>query len=57
MKWKPRGDSRDPDLAPEEAMGERLAMPSDRRVGAGTAMRLSSVCLGETNCFIALNGQ
>jgi hypothetical protein len=46
MKWRPRGDSQDPDLAPEEAVGERLATPPDRRAGVGTAMHLSSVCVG-----------
>jgi hypothetical protein len=52
MKLRPRGDSQDSDSAPEEAVGERLATPPDRRVGVVTAMNLSSVCLGETNCFI-----
>ena len=52
MKWRPRGDSQDPDSNPEEAVAERLAMPSDRRLGTGTAMLLSSLCLGETDCFI-----
>ena len=57
MKWRPRGDSQDPDLTHEEAVGERLATPPDRQAGAGTAMRLSSLCLGETDCFIASDGQ
>ena len=58
MKWRPCGDSQDPDSAPEEeAVGERLATPPDRRAGAGTTMCLSSVCLGETDCFIASDGQ
>jgi hypothetical protein len=57
MKWRPRGDSQDLDLAPEEAVGERLATSPNRRVEAGRAMCLSSVCLGETNCFIASDGQ
>jgi hypothetical protein len=52
-----RGDSQDPDSAPEEAVGERLATLPDQRAGAGTAMRLSSVCLGEIDCFTALDGQ
>jgi hypothetical protein len=56
MKWRPHGDSQDPDSAPEEAVGERLAMLPDRRAGAGTTMRLSSMCLGETDCFIASDG-
>jgi hypothetical protein len=30
MKWRLRGDSQDPDLAPEEAVGEWLATASDR---------------------------
>jgi hypothetical protein len=57
MKWMSRGDSQDPDSAPEEAVGERLATLPDQRAGAGTAMRLSSVCLGEIDCFTALDGQ
>jgi hypothetical protein len=57
MKWRPRGDSQDLDLAPDEAVGERLATSPNRRVEAGRAMCLSSVCLGETNCFIASDGQ
>jgi hypothetical protein len=57
MKWRPRGDSQDPDSSPKEAVGEGLAMLPDRRAGACTAMHLSSVCLGETNCFIELDRQ
>jgi hypothetical protein len=55
MKWRSRSDSHDRDSAHEEAVGERLAMSLNRRPKAGTAMRLSSVCLGETDCFIASN--
>jgi hypothetical protein len=57
MKWRPRGDSQDPDSSHKEAVGEGLAMLPDRRAGACTAMHLSSVCLGETNCFIESDRQ
>jgi hypothetical protein len=52
MKWRPRSDSQDLDSAPVEVVGERLATPPDRRAGAAMAMRFSSPCLGETDCFI-----
>jgi hypothetical protein len=53
MKWRSRSDSQDPDSAPQEAVGKRVATPPNQRAGAG----LSSVCLGETDCFIASNEQ
>jgi hypothetical protein len=46
MKWRPHSDSQDPDSTPEEVVGKRLATPPGQWAGEGTAMRLSSVCLG-----------
>jgi hypothetical protein len=56
MKWRPHGDNQDPDSTPEEAVGERLATPPDRRAGAGTVMRLNSACLGETIASLRQTG-
>ena len=61
MKWRLHGDGtqrahENQDEAPEEAVAEWLATPPDRRAEMGTAMRLSSPCLGETDHFIALAG-
>jgi hypothetical protein len=57
MKWRPHGDSQGPDSAPEEAVGAMLATLPNRQAGAGTAMCLSSLCLGETDGFIELDWQ